>query len=258
MSIADLARKAANLAVNNSPGILTALGVVGTVTTAYFAAKASFVAAEVIRVKETRDEENGIVLGTPREVMGERVKLVWQFYIPAMTMGVATAVCIIGANRIGAHRAAGLAAGYTLIDRGFQQYKGKVIETIGANKELKIRDEIIKEQAEEAYHPGVEMYGMSVGEPCYDKFGNQFFRSTVELIRAAENDFNHELLQHGYGTLAEFYTALDIPAPPYSENIGWNSDRLMRVRLGAMVLDGKAFITMEFEKDPLPDYGRFR
>jgi hypothetical protein len=255
MTLADLARRASKFAVDHSPTILTTIGVVGTVSTSYLVGKASFEAADLIRLKEgvegTQDD--------PRERLKARVHLVWRLYIPSAAMGIATITCIIGANHIGSRRAAGLAAAYSITEKTFDEYKKKVVEKIGERKEEQIHDEIAQDRVTQSWQNGVEIYGAEIGELCYDKFSDRFFRGTVEGIRSAQNDFNHALIHDGYASLAEFYRILDIPAPIYSESIGWNSDKLLEIKIASVLTpQDKAVISIEFRQEPSPDYGRFR
>jgi hypothetical protein len=259
MTFADLARRASKLAIDNSPAILTSIGVVGTITTAFLASKASVQAVDIIRLKEGLDYQSEEDRRDNREVLKQRAQLVWRLYIPPALMCAATVTCIIGANRVGARRAAGLAAATTILEKTFEEYKSKVIEKIGERKEDAIHDEIAQERVTDSYHEGVEIYGAEVGELCYDKFSDRFFRCTVEGIRAAENSFNFSLIHDGYASLAEFYRILDIPAPAYSEQIGWNADRLLEVKIASTLTPtDKPCISIEFRHDPSPDYGRFR
>ncbi len=258
MAFADLARRASKLAIDNSPTILTTIGVLGTISTAYLAARASFQACDIIRLKEADDEERGLLEHDPKEIIKNRVQLVWKIYIPAMSTGVATIACIIGANKVGARRAAGLAAAYSITEKAFEQYKEKVIEKIGERKEGTIRDEILQDRVNESYLPGVEIYGASTGELCYDKFSDRYFMNTVEGIRSAENDLNYALIHDGYASLAEFYQFLGLPSPAYSESIGWNSDKKLEVKISTVLAHGeKPCLAMDFKTEPLPNYGRF-
>lgn len=260
MTIADLVKRASKLAIDNSPTILTSVGVVGAITTAYLAGKASFEACDLIRLKEGDDAERNVPPPSdPKELLKSRIQLVWRLYIPAATTGVATVACIIGANKVGSRRAAGLAAAYSITEKTFEEYKAKVLEKLGERKEEQVRDEIMQERVNASYTPGVEIYGAEVGELCYDKFSDRYFRSTVEGIRSAENGLNFALIHDGYASLAEFYQILGLPSPAYSESIGWNSDRMLEVRISTTMAHGdKPCVSMDFKNEPLPDYGRFR
>jgi len=247
------------LAINNSPHILTAIGVVGTVTTAYLAGKASFQAGDLIRLKEADDEERGEIVPDPRELMKQRIELVWRLYIPPVLVGAATAACIVGADRVSAGRAAGIATAYTLLEKNFSDHKAKVVEKFGERKAEQVQDSIAQDRIDETYLEDIELRGLNKGEICYDTFGGQYFRCTVEELNAAKNALNSSIIHNDYGTLADFYRILDIDVPPFSETIGWNSDRIMDLRIGASVIhETKPCLTVTFKPDPLPDYGRFR
>lgn len=258
MTFAELARRASKLAIDNSPTILTTMGVVGAITTAYLAGKASFQASDIIRLKEADDDNRGVVLGDPKEILKDRIQLVWRLYIPSMAMGAATVTCIIGANRVGARRAAGLAAAYTITEKTLEEYRAKVVEKLGARKEEAVRDEIAQDRVNTTYVDDVEVLGLEEGELCYDLFSDRYFKNSVEGIRAAENELNHTLIHNGYATLSQFYDSIGLPQPPFSEQIGWNSDRLLDVHISTTLAHGvKPCLTMSFRTDPFPDYGRF-
>lgn len=258
MALADIARKMAKLAVDNSPTILTAFAATGVVATAYFTGRASFEASDIIRLKEADDDERGIPQGSPKEVAQERIKLVWRLYLPPVIMGAATIACVVGANRISAGRAAGLATAYTVLERNLGEQKAKIIEKLGERKAQAIDDEIMQERVTETYHPGVNIYGLPEGEVVYDKFSDRYFYGTVEGLRGVENDFNYGLIHNGSGTLGDFYRLLDIPAPAWTENVGWTNDRLVDLVISTMLADGnKPILAMDFRKEPVTDYHRF-
>lgn len=260
MNFAHLARRASKLAIDNSPTILTTVGVVGVITTAYLVGKASFEAADIIRLKEADDEaRDAEYLNDQRELLKHRVQLVWRLYIPAASIGIATVACIIGANHVGGRRAAGLAAAYSITEKTFEEYKAKVVEKIGKRKEEQVRDEISQDRVTESYTDNVRLFGVSEGELCYDKFSDRFFLGSVESIHAAVNALNNSMNHDGYASLADLYRLLEMDVPTFSESIGWNHDRLLEARISSTLAHGsKPVIVMDFSHEPSPDYGRFR
>jgi hypothetical protein len=258
MSFADLARKASTFAINQSPTILTSMGVVGAITTAYLAGKASFQACDVIRQEEEIEYRGEADRRDAADVLKDRFNLTWRLYIPAGVMCIATVTCVIGANKIGSRRAAGLAAATTILERSFDEYKEKVVEKLGARKEEQVRDEIIADNVSDSYSDTIKMTGLIEGETCFDSYSRQYFLGSVEGIMAAVNAVNNAINHDGNATLADLYRALDMEVPDYAENVGWNHDRLIEVRTGATLAHGsKPVITMEFRNLPGPDYGRF-
>lgn len=259
MDFRYLADRASKMLIDNSPHILTAIGVVGTATSAYLAGRASFQAADIIRLKEADDEERGLIVPEPRELIKQRIELVWRLYIPPAVMLTATAAAIVGANRVSAGRAAGIATAYTLLEKNFSAHKEQLIEKLGDRKAEAFRNEVAQNRVNETWIDDVQLLGLDKGEVCYDMFGGQYFTSNVETIRSAINSINATIIHSGYACLADLYRILEIDTPAFSESIGWNSDRLVDVEIGSTLIhETKPCITLSFRHEPLPDYGRFR
>lgn len=254
MNFADLARRAGKLAIDNSPTILTSIGVVGAITTAFLAVKASFKTAGELDLNEWSTL-------TPKEKV-EVIKEtgVWKNYVPAVSVCTATIICIIGANHVGSRRAAGLAAAYTISEKTFEEYKAKVTEKFGERKETAVHDEVIQDRVtKKAFLDDAVILGLDEGQLCYDTWSDRYFRNTVEGVRAAENDLNHALIHDNYASLDEFYNMLGLPSPAYAHQVGWNSDKLLEVRITSVLAPGDIpCIAISFKTEPGPDYGRFR
>lgn len=261
MNLRDLAGQSSRFLLENSPQILTAIGVVGTVSTAILAGRASFRAADIIAIKEGLDEQRGRVMPEPRELIKERMELIWKLYIPPAIMATATAACIIGANRVSAGRAAGIATAYTLLERNLSEHREKLVEKLGERKAETFYEEIAQDRvnANPIEVDDVMLTNIKRGELCYDMFGGQYFTSTVEDIRSAVNTINATLIDSDMATLADFYRLLGIDTPSFSETIGWNANRLLKVRYDSTLMhETKPCITISFSHDPMPDYGRGR
>lgn len=261
MSFASIAHRAGRLVIDNSPTILTSIGVVGTITTAWLAGKASFEASDLIRLKEGVEfEREGVDERTPREVIRDRVNLVWRLYIPAATTGAATIACIIGANRVGHRRYVAMAAATTIVEKSFDEYKEKIVEKFGEKKEEMVRAEVAQDRINRQRVQDIELLDIERGELCFDSFSARYFKSTVEDIRAAINVLNNRINHDGVALLGDLYRELDIPPTEYSDLIGWNSDRLVEEVIStALTQNGdKPVIVLDFRNNPTPDYGRFR
>lgn len=241
--ITVLAKRSEKIIRDNSPVILTAIGVAGTVTTAYLAGKASFKAAEILR-----DEQNI----TP----WEKTKLVWTLYLPAMAVGTLTCLSIVGANRIGTRRAAAMASAYAISERAFSEYREKIVEKIGENKEQKARDEIQQERVT-ANPPSAVMIGTDGEVLCKDAWSGRYFTSNMEAIKKAQNDTNHEILNQQYASLTDFYNRLGLEPTKESDEVGWNSDKLLEVMFTTTISDNnRPVLVMDFSVVPVRNYFR--
>jgi len=264
MNFSMLMKRAGQFTTNNSPTILTVVGVIGTITTAYLSAKASWQASDVVRIKEGYDYRSEEDRRDARQVLKERFELTWKLYIPAATVGCATLACIIGANRVGVRRLAATAAAGTILEKTFDEYKAKVKEKLGERKEDALHAEIAQDRVNanpptEQYLENVKLMGAPDRKLCLDLYGNQYFSGSVEKIHRAINDFNHMLNTDGFGSLADLYRMLDMDTvPTWSERIGWNQDRLVEIRVDTtLVHESEPCITMSFRNEPHQDYGRF-
>lgn len=253
MNLDTVIKKMAKLAIDNSPAILTAIGVVGTVTTAYLAGKGAYKAAQVIE----RDE---ILHGTsdePVERFKNRFKLSWKFYIPAATVGACTVACIISANTIGTRRAAALAAAYSLSEKAFVEYREKIAEKIGEKKERAYRDEIAQDQVSRTPQKSnlVIVEGKSV--LCYETFTGRYFLSDAETIRRAENEVNHMVNNNNYATLGDFYDRVGLPRNDMSEEFGWNVNKLLDIQFSPVFDEnGKPCLAISYRVEPVRGYAR--
>lgn len=245
-------RKAEKLIIDNSPSLLTALGVTGTVTTAYLAGRASFKAAELIIVEQ--DDRGDWI--PPKE----QLQLVWTLYIPAVGAGVITVASIIMANRIGTRRAAALAAAYTLSEKAFAEYKDKIVETIGAKKEQAARDAIAQDRVD-AYPPDSSQLVM-VGTTdvlCYDMFTGRYFQSSMETLRQAQNDLNYSILNNGYASLSDFYSLIGLSTTASSEEVGWTLDKLLELRFSSVLSEqNQPCLAVDFAVAPVRNYHKMR
>jgi len=228
----------------NTPTILTALGVAGTVTTAYLAGAASYKAARII---ENEESKNGII-SDPKERFKHRANLVWQLYIPVGLSGTATVACIIGASGVNARRTAAAAGAYTLTERAFSEYREKVVEQIGENKEQKLRDEVAQDRVLANPPKSSEVIITGSGNVlCCEMYTKRYFESDMETLRKAQNDINAKILQDLYVPLSDFYYQIGLPATTQSTNVGWDSDKLMELKFSTVLTeDGRPCLSFEY------------
>lgn len=102
-----------------SPTILTCIGAAGVVATAVLAVKATPKADSLIKADSRRNHDGDPYAATKLEA----VKSCWKCYIPAAATGVATIICIFGANTLNKKQQASLASAYALVNRSYSDYK---------------------------------------------------------------------------------------------------------------------------------------
>lgn len=270
MNFSQLARRASKFTVDNSPLILTAFGVAGTVTTAYLTGRASFKAAEILINETTKFNSNTVVENTYRDEdeqlpveplhLKTALNLVWKLYIPPVLAGAATITAIVGANQIGARRSAALAAAFTLSERAFDEYKEKVKERIGEHKEQGVRDDIAQDRVNR--NPLGErevIFATGSGDViCYEQFCDRYFKSTHEDIKRAVNNTNYMINNNGHASLSDFYDHLGLPRTSHSDEVGWTHQKLMDVTFTTTLSDKmEPVLAFDYTVVPVRDYFRF-
>lgn len=218
-----LTQKFGGILTKNSPTILTGIGVAGLVATTVLAVKATPKALEILQDEiDTRERVRfPIEALTPQEV----VKLTWKCYLPAAAMGLITVGCIIGANSINLRRNAALVSVYSLSEAALKEYQAKVVETIGQNKERKIKDDIAKDKIAKNPVSDNEIVITNLGDTlCYDALSGRYFKSDIEKIRQVFNKLSRDLMTEMFIDLNTIYSELGLKGTKLGETIGWHID----------------------------------
>lgn len=254
MNISYILKRGEKALADNSPQILTTVGVVGTLTTAYLTGKASFKAADIIAMEEVRISKEPRVPLTN----GERFQLVWKLYIPAASSALLTATAIVGATQIGTRRAAAMAAAYSMSRREFADYQEKIVEKLGEKKEREARDELAQERINRNPVGNQQVFVTGGGEVlCYDTWTGRYFMSDMETLKAAQNQVNYQVLNSYYASLSDFYNAIGLPNTKNSDDFGWNSDKLLELTFSTTMSDeNKPCIAIDFQVEPIRGYSR--
>lgn len=265
----SMLRTTGKVASENSTVILTAVGVTGTLMTAFLTGRASFKAAERIRDEEAHygtrvDEESGeqvkFVEDPQRYPLStdEKVRLVWPEYLPAVGTALVTITCIIMANRIGTRRAAGLAAAYSTTQEVFTQYQKRVAEKMGPRKEQALRDELDQEFADRKAPKNLrDVFVVGMGTfLCIDKFSGMTFRTNINALKEAELDTNFQIMSEGSASLSDFYRNLGIDTTDAGDILGWTSDSKLVMQMTSVVLNDEPAMVISFANMPKANFDR--
>jgi hypothetical protein len=251
MSLNKLAKQAKKMLSDNSPVILTALGVTGTITTAYLAAKGAFRAQEALLMEDkkrtaTAPADAEVPVLTTKEIVG----LTWKFYVPAVVSGATTITCIIGANYIGTKKAAALAAAVTFSEKALEEYQTKTKELLGPEQEAVIRKEI-EQDRKDAKAPLAVFLGND-DVLFLDAYSGRYFQCNKEKIRRALNDINYQILHSDWATVSDFWDKVGLEPTSTSDEEGWNIEHPLEIEFGCHETpDGKPCMSYEFMVVPV-------
>lgn len=241
----------------HSPEILIVTGIVGIVTSAVMACKATTKINDILEDTKTQVEKVHTVLedeSIPEETYSEEdskkdLAIIYakaglsfvKLYGPSILLGAVSIASIITSNNILRKRNIALAAAYTVVDTGFKEYRGRVIERFGEelDKELKynIKAENVKETfidedgSEKIVDKTVEMTDPHACYSNYARFyddGCKGWTKDPELnlvfLKQMQQYANDRLRARGHLFLNEVYDMLGIPHSSAGQIVGWIYD----------------------------------
>jgi hypothetical protein len=247
IDIGPLLKQAGKVVAKNSPAILTAIGVTGTISTAIFAARGAFQAADVLRgAQEEHDQEEK---SHPFDTK-EKLSLTWKLYIPAAISAGMTVGAIIFANRISDKRAAVAASAYAFVEKQFTDYQRKTKEKLGDKKEKAMRDELAEDNFRARDLRQQIIITGKGSTNCFDSWSNRSFQSDMQTLRKAVNDFNCQVIADDFGSLTEFWSLIGLSPTDQSDNIGWTPDRLLELKYTSVLEDDEPHLCVTFVTRP--------
>lgn len=249
MGISNLIQSSKKKLVENAPEVLIGMGLAGMLTSTIMAVKATPKAMDIIR-----EEEDYLNRDLTK---AEKVKLAWKPYVPAAIGYCASAALIIKANNVNNARSAMFAGAYKLSEKALLDYKDKVIETIGEEKEREISDAVVR--AKQHSHPASEVIFGTGQCLCHDPLSGRYFNADMDKIRRVENDLNYRLMKENMVSLNEFYDELGIECTEMGFKYGWNiDDGLIEVRFTSTITDDNQLcLVVSFARNPKLDFDKW-
>ena len=239
----------------HSPEILLVAGIVGAVTSAVMACKATLKANDIVEESKTQIDTIHEVSENPE--MAEKyseedkkkdlaivytqtaVKFI-KLYGPSVLLGVASLGCMVGSNRILNKRNVALAAAYATVDKGFKDYRGRVIERFGKELDKELRYNIKAQEFEKVTvddngNETITTETVEVADPNhYSPYaivfddGNTGWDKDPELTKffliQQQNYANDLLKSRGHLFLNEVYDMLGAKRTKAGAQVGWVYD----------------------------------
>lgn len=245
----------------HSPEILVVVGIVGAVTSAVMACKATTKANDILNDAKSQVDKVHKVLEdeaiSPEMYSEEDSKkdlaIIYaktgldfvKLYGPSVLLGAVSIASILASNNILRKRNIALAAAYTAVDTGFKEYRGRLIERFGKelDKELKynIKSETVQETVidekgnEQTVDKVVEVANPNVYSDyarCFDD-GCKGWTKDPELnlvfLKQMQQYANDKLRAKGHLFLNEVYDMLGFPRSRAGQIVGWIYDEKNKV-----------------------------
>lgn len=226
----------------HSPTILFVGGVVGVVATTVLASRATMKLGKSIEeVRETQEQAKALVERDTPEVYSEEdykkdlvilysktAVTVTKLYGPAIIVGVISIAALTRSHVILTRRNAALTAAYVALEKGFDEYRRRVVQEYGEDVDRRLRFSKDLELAgpgnqiatKSRTHPGdYSIYARFFDELCdgYQPDSDYNFL----FLRAKQNFANDLLHSRGHVFLNEVYDMIGVGRTKAGAVVGW-------------------------------------
>ena len=238
-SVKTLAFKGAALAQKYAPEILTGLGVIGVATSTVLIAKQTLKLEETVDKAEVRlvaaknvKEEGGDSLVVVKAYLantGDIVKL----YGAPVSLALASIASILAAHGIMRRRNAALVAAYGVLETAFANYRDRVREVVGEDREQElyygVREATVEQKGsgkkttvKDGSAGPLSPYALLFDESNVYWEPEAGTNKTFLLIK--QQHFNDMLFMRGHLFLNDVHRALGFPETKAGQTVGWVYD----------------------------------
>lgn len=239
----------------HSPEIMVVAGTIGMVGAAVMACKATTKVSTIL--DDAKKTVNDIHEVSENPTMADKyskedadkdlaityvqtgVKLA-KLYGPAVLLGTASVMCILGGHNILRKRNAALAVAYATVDNGFKEYRSRVVERFGEALDRELRydikakeveevvvdengeEQVIKSTVEVANVPSYSHYARFFDECCADWTKNA--ESNLFFLKCQQDTANRMLKTRGHLFLNEVYDLIGLNRSQEGNIVGWIYD----------------------------------
>jgi hypothetical protein len=229
----------------HSPTVLFAAGVAGVVTTVVLASKATLKMEDVLAEAEKKRVEIGDAEALETDeytnddakrdgavVRVQTALAIGKLYAPAFAVGVISIACLSGSHVILSRRNVALTATLAGVDRMFKEYRARVVDELGAEKDQEFRYGTVEREITVETDDGPKKKTVKVVDKKQDPYTFLFDGTTTQnwqkipaynqMFLNAQQDFANQLLMaRGHVFLNDILDALGLDRTPAGAITGW-------------------------------------
>lgn len=239
----------------HSPEILLVTGIVGVVGSAVMACRATTKVSDIL--EDTKHQVDTINEVAENPEMAEKyssedrdkdLTIVYtqtavkfaKLYGPSIILGATSIACILAGHNIIKKRYVGLSAAYATLDKGFKEYRSRVVDRFGEEVDYELRHNVKAQEIEEkvvdeegnettvtktvnAADPnGISDYARFFDDGClgWEKDAEH----NLYVVKAQQARANDILKSRGHLFLNEVYEMFGIPHTKAGQVVGWIYD----------------------------------
>lgn len=231
----------------HSPTILFGVGVTGIVATVVLASRATLKLQDILDEADEKIEKIELVESSDSEKWTDKdlheakfsVKAgiavdILKLYGPAVIIGVASVCALTGSHVILNKRNAAITAAYKVLEKGFEEYRDRVKEELGIEKDLEYRygsleRDVVVDTDEGPVVERIRSYGKpSIYAREFNEYCRPWSRAPMDnsiFLSTAQNWCNDKLKSQGHLFLNEVYDMLGMDRTPEGAVVGWIYDK---------------------------------
>lgn len=267
------------LSQKHSPTILFVGGVVGVVATTVLACRATLKLDDILEksagkreLAKTIQDEDYSKEDSQKDIAiiyVKNVATVVKLYAPSVIVGTLSIAALTGSHRILSGRNVALTAAYTALEKGFTEYRERVVEEYGEEKDRELRYgtemvQITDEKGKISEEKRVNIRGASVNARYFGQNTSSSwepsYQNNLFFLKCVQNWANDKLRMRGHMTLNDVYDMLGLERSREGCVIGWLWDEKgKRIDLGIFdrntthprefIMNDKS-ILLDFNVDP--------
>lgn len=223
----------------HSPTLLFVGGVVGVVGAAVLASRATLKLDDIL-VEAQKDLEKVRTLEHVNYSEEDRTRdkviiytrtavKIGRIYAPAVGVGILSIMALSGSHVILTKRNAALTAAYAALDKGFREYRKRVEEAYGPDRERELRYGLVEREVYDDATGKTEkvrdvMPHGSIYARCFDESNPNWERTHMHnqfFLQCQQEYANMKLRSQGHLFLNEVYDMLGMPRSSEGAVVGW-------------------------------------
>jgi hypothetical protein len=223
----------------NSPSLLFGAGIVGVVGSTVLACRATLKMQDVLdetqsklNIAKTLEHDDYSEKDRQRDVVLIHIQAgakIVRLYGPSIVVGGASIAALTRSHNILNERNAALTAAYAALDKGFREYRARVVDKYGEDQDREFRHgsrevEIIDEQGKKQMVTRVGDDGPSVYARFFDPLSTSWSKEpeyNLLFLKCQQTYANDLLLARGHVFLNEVYDLIGVPRSKAGSIVGW-------------------------------------
>lgn len=244
---------------SHRPQILAGMGVAGLWGSMWLTYKAAPKIQSNIDYLTRADQILDGVDDAEKKVMKKQmIKDIAKDATPPVLMGIISSAAMIGSTSVSTKRIAAISAAYSATEVALSDYRGKVKDLLGDDKDRRVREGLARDAVESTPVNEVEETGMG-NVLCLDRWTGRYFHSSPEAVKRAFNEISRQVQLDEYASLNDLYDRLNLRNAQFGDVMGWTCHDNWRGVIDAYfttTTDSNSYpvLVVDYDVEVLPGY----